>query len=98
VKTTSIYLQNCQELGLGLSWAISQVATLRLYLILLTASGLNHDLTIFQAAVAKTKVEGNYLLRALILGWNHLQHTRIAIEFARWNFFIVFKLESNEKL
>ena len=31
------------------------------------------------------------------LGWNDLQHTRIAVAFARWNFFIIFRRKNNLK-
>ena len=31
------------------------------------------------------------------LGWIHLQHTRLAVAFARWNFFIIFRRKNNLK-
>ena len=36
------------------------------------------------------------LLVDTFLGWNHLQHTRIAVEIARWNFFKTTKNSSKQ--
>ena len=33
-------------------------------------------------------------IKLMFHGWNHLQHTRIAVEFARWHFLLFLSLKT----